>query len=120
MPGKNENVYVKVSGQVKKEATKVFKQLGLSMSDGIGLYLKQIVIKKGIPFTLNLQSDYHTYDFEVGKDEIDRVVVRINENTKAAAEEVLKTIQLSMTDAVTIYLIEVIRSRGIPFSIKAD
>jgi len=43
---------VRVDEGVKKRAESVFRDLGLTMSTGINLYLNQVAIHKGIPFAL--------------------------------------------------------------------
>jgi addiction module antitoxin, RelB/DinJ family len=51
---KTSNLYVRVEPDVKEEAEKVFDALGISMSNAIGIFLKQVVIKQAIPFELTL------------------------------------------------------------------
>lgn len=41
---------VRVDEEVKEKAENVFHELGLTMSSGINLYLKQVVSQRGIPF----------------------------------------------------------------------
>ena len=51
---KSSNLYVRIEPDVKEQAEKVFNGLGISMSNAIGLFLKQVVINQGIPFELKL------------------------------------------------------------------
>jgi len=47
-------IQARIDPQVKADAQNVLKGLGLSMSDAIGIYLRQIVLLRRIPFDLKL------------------------------------------------------------------
>ena len=50
MENKTSAINIQVDTDVKKEATMVLTDLGLSMSSAITLFLKQVVKKNGLPF----------------------------------------------------------------------
>lgn len=50
MESKTSAINIQVDSTVKKEATLVLTELGLSMSSAITLFLKQVIKKNGIPF----------------------------------------------------------------------
>ena len=50
---KNEVIHARISSDIKKECESILSNIGLSMSQAIDLYIRQIVLKKGIPFELN-------------------------------------------------------------------
>lgn len=50
MESKTSAINIQVDSNVKKEATMVLTDLGLSMSSAINLFLKQVVKKNGLPF----------------------------------------------------------------------
>jgi len=50
----NASVNVRVSKKVKTNAEKVLSELGLSMSEAVNIYLRQIALRGGIPFDLRL------------------------------------------------------------------
>ena len=52
MENKTSAINIQVDSNVKKEATMVLTDLGLSMSSAINLFLKQVVKKNGIPFEI--------------------------------------------------------------------
>ena len=52
MESKTSAINIQVDSNVKKEATLVLTDLGLSMSSAISLFLKQVVKKNGIPFEI--------------------------------------------------------------------
>lgn len=50
MANKTSAINIQVDSDVKKDATLVLTELGLSMSSAINLFLKQVVKKNGLPF----------------------------------------------------------------------
>lgn len=50
MENKTSAINIQIDANVKKDATMVLTDLGLSMSSAINLFLKQVVKKNGIPF----------------------------------------------------------------------
>ena len=48
------NVYTRVDPETKEQAEIILAQLGIPMSNAIGMFLKQIVIQRGIPFEMKL------------------------------------------------------------------
>ena len=47
------NTSIKIDEETKKEAQKLFKDLGLNLSTVINIFLKQAIREKGIPFYIN-------------------------------------------------------------------
>lgn len=50
MEKKNSPINVMVDKETKEEATKILKEVGLSMSTAINLFLKQVINHNGLPF----------------------------------------------------------------------
>jgi DNA-damage-inducible protein J len=40
--------------EVKKQAEAVFRQLGMSMSEALNIFLRQVIIRQGFPFEVTL------------------------------------------------------------------
>ena len=70
MAVKSANVMARVEPDVKMEAENIISELGLSVSTVINSLYKQIIIKKGIPYSLTLSSVPKAYD-EMSKAEFD-------------------------------------------------
>lgn len=45
-------IQLRIDDKLKSKVQKILKKMGLSLSDAIRVYLQQIMIKKGIPFTV--------------------------------------------------------------------
>ena len=56
MAVKSANVTARVAPEVKAEAEAIIDQLGLSVSAVINSLYKQIILKKGIPYSLTIPS----------------------------------------------------------------
>lgn len=50
------NVFARVEPDLKEQAEQVLNQLGIPMSNAIGMFLKQIVLQRRIPFEMKLPS----------------------------------------------------------------
>jgi len=53
MPG-TSHVFANVEPELKEQAESVLSQLGIPMSNAIGLFLRQVVLQRGIPFDMKL------------------------------------------------------------------
>ena len=48
------NVFTRVDPDTKEQAEAILNQLGIPMSNAIGMFLKQIVMQRGIPFDVKI------------------------------------------------------------------
>ena len=48
------NVFARVEPEVKEQAEQVLDRLGIPMSNAVGMFLRQIVLRRGIPFEMKL------------------------------------------------------------------
>ncbi len=51
---KTSNIRVKVNNDVKSQAEAVLERLGVSMSDAISVFLKQVIMQNGLPFDVEV------------------------------------------------------------------
>ena len=51
---RTSNVFARVEPEIKEQAEHVLNQLGIPMSNAIGLFLRQIIMQRGIPFDMKL------------------------------------------------------------------
>ena len=51
---KTSSVFARVEPDIKEQAEQVLDELGIPMSNAIGLFLKQVVLQRGIPFEMKL------------------------------------------------------------------
>lgn len=51
---KTTNLYVRLEPGLKEQAETVLEQLGIPMSNAVNIFLKQVVMQRGIPFDVKL------------------------------------------------------------------
>ncbi|SHI17583.1 DNA-damage-inducible protein J [Sporobacter termitidis DSM 10068] len=51
---RTSNVFARVEPEIKEQAEAVLDQLGIPMSSAIGIFLRQVVLQRGLPFDLKL------------------------------------------------------------------
>ncbi len=54
---KNTNINVRTTEDIKKGAEVILNDLGLNISTAVNLFLKQVIIYRGIPFDLRLPNE---------------------------------------------------------------
>lgn len=51
---RTSNVFAHVEPEIKEQAEQVLDQLGIPMSNAVGMFLRQVVLQRGIPFEIKL------------------------------------------------------------------
>lgn len=51
---KTTNIYVRLEPGLKEQAESVLEQLGIPVSNAVNIFLKQVVMQRGIPFDIKL------------------------------------------------------------------
>lgn len=51
---RTSNVFARVEPEIKEQAEQVLSQLGIPMSNAVGMFLRQVVLQQGIPFEMKL------------------------------------------------------------------
>ena len=51
---KSKNLYIRIEPDVKENAERILMQLGIPMSNAVGMFLKQVVLRRGLPFNVTL------------------------------------------------------------------
>ncbi|MBR1986821.1 MAG: type II toxin-antitoxin system RelB/DinJ family antitoxin [Mogibacterium sp.] len=73
---RTSNVFTRVEPEIKEQAEKVLGQLGISMSSAVEMFLRQVVLQRGIPFEMKLPAkkplEFETltkeqFDYEIKK-----------------------------------------------------
>lgn len=60
---KTSNINIRIDDKLKKEAEKLFNDLGINMSSAINVFLKQSVREQKIPF--EIRKEYPNYDTDM-------------------------------------------------------
>lgn len=51
---RTSNIFARVEPEIKEQAEKVLERLGIPMSNAVGMFLRQVVLQRGIPFEMKL------------------------------------------------------------------
>lgn len=73
---KSAMVRARIEPDLKDKAEKVFRKLGLSASQAIGLFYKQVELRKGLPFSVVIPNETTQETFESTDAERDLVVCK--------------------------------------------
>ena len=94
---KTSNVFARVEPRTKEQAEAILSSLGLSMSNAVDLFLKQVVIQKGIPFEIKLEPKFPPCIDDLTKEEMDALLQEAMDDieegrvyTKEQVEMILK------------------------------
>lgn len=60
---RTSNVFARVEPEIKEQAEQVLERLGIPMSNAVGMFLRQIVLQRGIPRALDeMPMRFRLYD----------------------------------------------------------
>lgn len=51
---RTSNVFARVEPEIKEQAEQVLEHLGIPMSNAVNMFLRQVVLQRGIPFEMRL------------------------------------------------------------------
>lgn len=54
---RTSNVFARVEPEIKEQAEQVLDQLGIPMSNAVSMFLRQVVLQRGIPFEMKLPQE---------------------------------------------------------------
>lgn len=86
---KTTNLYVRLEPGLKEQAETVLEQLGIPMSNAVNIFLKQVVMQRGIPFDVKLPATKPVGVSGLTECELDTELKKgfadlVNGNTKSA------------------------------------
>ena len=89
---KTASVFAHVEPELKEEAEGVLEQLGIPMSNAVGMFLRQIVLQRGIPFDIKLPDKRPLSYNELTKEQFDAEMLKgmddIENNRVYSADQV--------------------------------
>lgn len=89
---RTSNVFARVEPNIKEQAESVLDQLGIPMSNAIGMFLRQVVIHRGIPFEVKLPENAPLSLATMTKEQFDAEITKgmddIEQGRVFSAEEV--------------------------------
>ena len=87
---KTASVFTRVDPVVKEQAEEILDELGISMSTAMGLFLKQIVLQRGIPFDVKIPTKKPICIDDLSEEEVNLI---LEESIKSAKSKNCKTLE---------------------------
>lgn len=78
---KTTAITVRLDPQVKKDAQTIFNELGLTTTQAVSLFLKQVSLNKGLPFAVEIPNEQTIQAIEDG---LNKRNIKTFENADAA------------------------------------
>ena len=69
-------VFARVEPEVKEQAEIVLERLGIPMSNAVDMFLRQVVIQRGIPFEMKLPANRPLILDELSKEQLDEELAK--------------------------------------------
>ncbi len=69
---RTSNIFTRVDPETKEQAEAILNQLGIPMSNAIGMFLKQVVMQRGIPFDVKLTTPTPVSVGSLNREQFDR------------------------------------------------
>lgn len=95
---KTSNVFARVEPNIKEQAEVILEQLGVPMSNAINMFLRQVVLQKGIPFDMKLPryqiTDMSTLSEEQFNAELDKGMQDLINGNVISAQKVAEKMSL--------------------------
>lgn len=94
---RSANIVTRVDPEVKKQAEDILNKLGLSMSSAMDIFLRQIIIRNGLPFEVTLSNSKPLMMANMNKQEFDKAleegVKDVKEGKTISVDELLSKLQ---------------------------
>jgi len=89
---KSSSIYTRVEPDIKEQAEKILSRLGIPMSNAVSLFLHQVVLQKGLPFSIKLPQnqpiDISSLTEEQFNTEIEKGIADMNAGRMRPADDV--------------------------------
>ena len=77
------NVFTRVDPETKEQAEAILNQLGIPMSNAIGMFLRQVVMQRGIPFEMKIPTAVPVAMGSLSREQLDAELQRGMEDVAA-------------------------------------
>lgn len=71
---KTANLYARIEPDVKEQAETILSSLGISVSNAINMFYKQIILQRGLPFEVKLPEGYPINVEALSEEQLDEVL----------------------------------------------
>ncbi len=71
---RTSNVFARVEPEIKEEAEMILDSLGIPMSNAVAMFLRQVILQRGIPFEMKLPKEKPLAYGSLSKEEFDKEI----------------------------------------------
>ncbi len=71
---RTSNVFARVEPEIKQEAEMILDTLGIPMSNAVAMFLRQVILQRGIPFEMKIPKTEPISYGSLTKEEFDREI----------------------------------------------
>ncbi len=71
---RTSNVFARVEPEIKEEAEMILDTLGIPMSNAVAMFLRQVILQRGIPFEMKIPKNEPISYGSLTKEEFDREI----------------------------------------------
>ena len=94
---KSTNLYIRIEPDLKENAEAILTQLGIPMSNAVVMFLKQVVLRRGMPFDVTLPTS-HPLDISLFTEdefhtELEKGYIDIEKNNVRLAKEAFTSLR---------------------------
>ncbi len=103
MANKTTAIYVRVEPALKEQAETVYKNLGISLSSAINIFLKQSVINNGFPFqVINKPVDFFSLSEDEQIEELEKSLDELKKGKGKKSKDAFKELDEKLVEANTL------------------
>ena len=73
---RTSNIFARVEPEVKTQAEDVLNRLGIPMSNAVDMFLRQVILQKGIPFDIKLPVQKLVDISKLSEEEINKEIAK--------------------------------------------
>ena len=70
---RTSNIFARVEPEIKEQAENVLEQLGISMSNAVDMFLRQVILHNGIPFEVKIPKSEPLSYSSLTKEQFDKM-----------------------------------------------
>lgn len=89
---RTSNISIRIEPEIKEQAEQVLSQLGIPMSNAVGIFLRQVILQQGIPFDLKLSQNKPIHLGEISEEqfniEIEKAITDLANKKISSADKV--------------------------------
>ena len=97
---KTSNIYVRVEPEIKEEAEVVLGKLGIPMSNAVSMFLKQVVMRQGLPFQVAIPKSKPIYYEDLTEEEFNLEMMKAQEDFDNGRTCTIKDLEERLTELI--------------------